>query len=72
MVQIHNFSQKIAHDHIESAELCLQNLARSHIYPVARCSPIFSFIGQQEVALKNNVVKSRFFFHVKMVQIGDV
>ena len=54
-----DFSLKIAHAHIESAELRLQNLARLHIYLVPRWSPIFSFIGQQEVALNN---ESRIFF----------
>ena len=68
-MQIQDVSLKIAHAHIESAELCLQNLARLDIYLVPRCSPIVSLIGQPEVALKHN---SRIFFHVKMVQISNV
>ena len=66
MVQIHNFSLKIAHGHIEGAELRPQNLARLDIYLGARWSPIFRILGQQEVALKNEVAKSHIF------QIGDV
>ena len=55
-------SLKIQHAHTESAELRPPNLARLHIYLVARRSPIFSLIGQQEVALKNEVVSKTFFF----------
>ena len=44
---------KIEHGHIESLELRPPNLARLHICLVARWSPIFSLIGQREVALKN-------------------
>ena len=45
LVQIMDVSLKIEHAHTESAELRPQNLARLHIYLVARWSPIFSLIG---------------------------
>ncbi len=56
LVQIMDVSVKIENAHTESSGLCLHNLERLDIYVVARLSPIFSLIGQQEVALKNEVV----------------
>ena len=62
LVQIQDVSLKIEHAHTESSELRPHNLARLHIYVVARWSPMFSRIGQQEVALKNEVVPKTSFF----------
>ncbi len=44
-------SVKIENAHTESSKLCPHNLTLLDIYLVARWSPVFSLIGQQEVAL---------------------